>query len=448
MQDKCGVVGVQLASSDAALDTYYGLYALQHRGQEGAGIASYDGFREHIKKGLGLVGEVFTEEDLRDLRGKSAIGHVRYPTYGSIDQKAVHPFNVNTSQGFLALGHNGNLLNAEFLKKGLEKEGHVFMTDTDTEVLVHKLVKNLINHDLLAAIERTMEKVKGAYSATLIYNDKVVGFRDPHGVRPLCLGKLDNGYMIASESVAIDVVGGTFLRDINPGEVVVLGDESIDTYQLAESDPAHCFFEYVYFARPDSTVEGRSIYKIRRRLGELLYENHGIRTDSVSPVPDSGRSFAAGYAETGDIEFVESMMKNRYVGRTFIMPTQESRERAVRLKLNPIRSNIEGKKITIVDDSIVRGTTSKQLIEMLKNNGAEEVHVRVGSPPIISPCNLGINMASSEELLANEKSVKDIQDEIGADSLEYLTIEEISQALKIPLDNLCTGCVTDDYPIK
>jgi len=437
-----------LDSGDAALDTYYALYALQHRGQEGAGIASYDGFREHIRKGLGLVGEVFTEESLKDLRGKSAIGHVRYPTYGSINQKAVHPFNVNTSQGFLALGHNGNLLNAEALRKGLEKAGHVFMTDTDTEVLVHKLVKNLINHDLLAAIERTMKKVRGAYSATLIYNDQVVGFRDPHGVRPLCLGKLDNGYMIASESVAIDVVGGTFVRDINPGEVVILGDRSIDTYQLAQSDPAYCFFEYIYFARPDSKIEGRSVYKIRRRLGELLYENHGVEADSVSPVPDSGRSFAAGYAQAGGIEFVEAMMKNRYVGRTFIMPTQESRERAVRLKLNPIESNIEGKKITIVDDSIVRGTTSKQLIEMLKNNGAEEVHVRIGSPPIISPCNLGINMASSEELLANEKSVKNIQDEIGADSLEYLTTEEISQALRIPLENLCTGCVTGDYPIK
>ena len=448
MKDKCGVIGVKLNSGNAAFPTYYGLYALQHRGQESAGIVSFDGFKQHTKKGLGLIGEVFRENDLKQLKGPSAIGHVRYPTYGSINKKTVHPFNVNTKQGFLALGHNGNITNAESLRKDLEKVGHVFTTDTDTEVLVHELARNLIGADLFQAIKQTMERTKGAYSTTLIYNGKVVGFRDPQGIRPLCIGELDNGYMVASESVALDVVGGKFLRDVKPGELVILEDTGLKSRRITEKTPAHCFFEYIYFARPDSNIEGRSVYKVRRKLGELLYENHGVTTDLVSPVPDSGRAFAAGYAEAGNIEYIESMMKNRYVGRTFIMPSQETRERAVRLKLNPIEPNIKGKKIMIIDDSIVRGTTSKQLIDSLRDNGAQEVHVRIGAPPITSPCNLGINMASKEELMASEKSVSDIKNAIGADSLEYLSLDEISEALDIPKNNLCTGCVTGNYPIR
>lgn len=448
MENKCGVIGVKLDSGNASLPTYYGLYALQHRGQEGAGIVSFDGFKQHSKKGVGLIGEVFTEEHLKQLTGKSAIGHVRYPTYGSINKKTVHPFHVNTKQGFLALGHNGNLTNAESLRKDLERAGHVFTTDTDTEVLVHEMARNLIDNNLVQGTKRTMERVSGAYSTTLIHNGRVVGFRDPRGIRPLCIGKLDNGYMIASESVALDVVGGEFLRDVEPGEMVILEDKGLESHRITKRVPAHCFFEYIYFARPDSTIEGRSVYGVRRKLGELLYENHGVVTDLVSPVPDSGRAYAAGYAEAGDIEYIESMMKNRYVGRTFIMPSQETRERAVKLKLNPIESNIKRKKITIIDDSIVRGTTSKGLIDSLRNYGAQEVHVRIGAPPIVSPCNLGINMASEEELIANEKSITDIKNSIGADSLEYLTIKEISKALDIPEDNLCTGCVTGEYPIK
>lgn len=254
--------------------------------------------------------------------------------------------------------------------------------------------------------------------------------------------------MAASESVAVDVLGGEFTRDVEPGELVILKEDELESHKLAESDPAHCFFEYIYFARPDSCLDGRSVYGVRRRLGELLYENHGARTDLVSPVPDSGRAFAAGYAEAGNVEYIESMMKNRYVGRTFIMPSQAKRERAVRLKLNPIEPNINSKKVTIIDDSIVRGTTSKQLIDTLRENGADEVHVRIGSPPIISPCNLGINMASRDELMASEKTVEDIREAIGADSLEFLTVEEISEVLDIPLEDLCTGCVTGNYPVS
>jgi len=448
MKDKCGVVGVKDQSGKAALRTYYGLYALQHRGQEGAGIVSFDGFKQHTKKGLGLVGEVFRENDLEELTGESAIGHVRYPTSGTVDEKTVHPFNVNTKQGFLALGHNGNLVNTEEIRNELEKAGHVFTTDTDTEVLVHDLARNLIDRKLPEAVRETVSRIRGAYSTTLIYNGRVVAFRDPQGIRPLCVGKLEDGYMAASESVALDVVGGKFIRDVNPGELVVLGEDGIKSHRIADPDPAHCFFEYIYFARPDSNLEGKSVYGARRRLGELLYENHGAKTDLVSPVPDSGRAFAAGYAEAGGIEYIESMMKNRYVGRTFIMPSQETRERAVRLKLNPIEPNIAGKKVTIIDDSIVRGTTSRQLIDMLRESGAREVHVRIGAPPIISPCNLGIDMASEDELMASEKSIPEIKDEIGADSLEYLTVEEISEVLEIPLSDLCTGCVTGDYPVS
>ncbi|MDY6780113.1 MAG: amidophosphoribosyltransferase, partial [Halobacteria archaeon] len=285
-----------------------------------------------------------------------------------------------------------------------------------------------------------------------MYDGSVIGIRDPLGIRPLCIGKLDDGYIIASESVAIDVLDGELVRDVRPGEVVVLDDdgEGFESYQLFDRRPAHCFFEYVYFSRPDSEIDDRLVYDVRRELGRLLYDNYGVDTDIVSPVPDSGRAFASGYAEAseGEVEYAESLMKNRYVGRTFIMPTQDARETAVRLKLNTIKSNIEGKTVTLVDDSVVRGTTSSQLVKLLKQKGAKEVHLRIGSPPIISPCYLGIDMATRDELMASDKSVDEIRDEVGADSLKYLGVEEISEALGMPADNLCTGCVSEEYPLE
>lgn len=447
MDHKCGVVGIRTRSDEASLLAYYGLYALQHRGQAGAGIVSHDGFQQHSKKGLGLVGEVFRGEDFDLLQGNTAIGHVRYPTYGSISKQSVHPFTVNTKRGSLAFAHNGNLINTDQLRKKLEEDGHAFTTDSDSEVMVHELARNLLDRELIQSLKKTMEVVRGAFSSTLLYNEKVIGVRDPHGIRPLCLGKLKDGFVIASESVVIDVLGGTFIRDLNPGEIVIIDDDGFDSYQIFEQSPAHCFFEYVYFARPDSTIEGRSVYKFRRELGKLLYKYHGRSTDVVSPVPDSGRAFASGYAHAGNMELVESLMKNRYIGRTFIMPTQKSRERAVRLKLNPIKSNVQDKSITIIDDSIVRGTTSKQLVDMLKERGAQEVHMRIGSPPIVSPCHLGIDMASEQELLASGVALDEVRETIGADSLEYATVDEISNALNIPLKNLCTGCVGGQYPV-
>lgn len=450
MKHKCGVVGIQLKDRDAALPTYYALYALQHRGQEGAGIVTHDGFQQHSKKGLGLVADVFDPEDIELLQGSSAVGHLRYPTSGEIDENSCHPYTVTSKRGSIALGHNGTLVNTDDIRREFEDMGHTFTTESDTEVMVHELAANLINDELMPAIRKTMERIRGAYSVTMMHDDQVIGVRDPLGIRPLCIGRLDNGYIIASESVAVDALGGEVVRDVRPGEVVVLDrdGEGYESHQLFDKQPAHCFFEYVYFARPDSEIDERLVYDVRRELGRLLYKNYGVDTDIVSPVPDSGRAFASGYAEAGDMEYAESLMKNRYVGRTFIMPTQDARETAVRLKLNTIKSNIEGKTVTLVDDSIVRGTTSSQLVDLLRRNGAEEVHLRIGSPPIVSPCYLGIDMATRDELMASDKSVEEIRDEVGADSLEYLSIQEVSDALEMPASSLCTGCVSETYPVE
>jgi amidophosphoribosyltransferase len=449
MQEKCGVVGISLGDGDAALPTYYALYALQHRGQEGAGIVTHDGFQQHSKKGLGLVAEVFDDDDVEHLPGSASVGHLRYPTAGEIDERSCHPYTVTSKRGSLALAHNGTLVNTDDVRDEFEERGHTFSTNSDTEVMVHELASNLVENDFLDAVERTMRRIRGAYSLTLMHDDRVVGVRDPLGVRPLCIGELNDGYIIASESVAIDVLDGELIRDVRPGEVVVLDEDGggFESHQLFDERPAHCFFEYVYFSRPDSTIDDRLVYDARREMGRLLYENHGVETDIVSPVPDSGRAFASGYAEAGGLEYAEALMKNRYVGRTFIMPTQDARETAVRLKLNTMDSNIEGKSVTLIDDSVVRGTTSRQLVKLLRESGASEVHFRVGSPPIVAPCYLGIDMASRDELMASDRSVEEIREEIGADSLEYLTVDDISEALDMPRDRMCTGCVTGSYPV-
>jgi len=449
MEEKCGVVGISLEEGDAALPTYYAMYALQHRGQEGAGIVTHDGFQQHSEKGLGLVAEVFDDDDVEHLPGRASIGHLRYPTAGEIDERSCHPYTVTSKRGSLALAHNGTLVNTDEVRAEFEERGHTFSTNSDTEVMVHELASNLVEDGLLDAIKRTMKRIRGAYSLTLMHDDRVVGVRDPLGVRPLCIGKLDDGYILASESVAIDVLNGELVRDVRPGEVVVLDEDGggFESHRLFDEVPAHCFFEYVYFSRPDSTIDDRLVYDARREMGRLLYENHGVETDIVSPVPDSGRAFASGYAEAGDLEYSEALMKNRYVGRTFIMPTQDARETAVRLKLNTMDSNIEGKSVTLIDDSIVRGTTSRQLVKLLRESGASEVHFRVGSPPIVAPCYLGIDMASRDELMASDKDVDEIRDEIGADSLEYLNVDDISEALDMPRGEMCTGCVTGSYPV-
>ncbi len=454
MDEKCGVIGLSLSDRDAALPIYYGLYALQHRGQESAGIVTHDGFQQHSHVEMGLVGDAISEDDIETLNGSAGIGHVRYPTAGSVDKDCAQPFSVSFKSGSLGLSHNGNLVNAEEVRGDLEAAGHAFTSDGDTEVIAHDLARNLLEADLVRAVKRTMGRIHGSYSLTIMHDDTVLGLRDPLGNRPLCIGELEDGYVLASESAAIDALDGELIRDVRPGELVILHPEGdgYDTYQLVDDGrSAHCFFEHVYFARPDSVIDDHLVYEVRRNLGRNLWEEHGVETDVVMPVPDSGRAFASGYAEAAqdddaDVEFAEGLMKNRYVGRTFIMPTQEARERAVRMKLNPIRSTIEGRSVTIIDDSIVRGTTSTQLVDLVRDAGAEAVHVRIGSPPIIAPCYMGIDMATREELIASELSVDEIRDEVGADSLSYISIEAVAEAIGEHRDDLCLACVTGKYP--
>jgi len=454
MHEKCGVVGISLSDRDAARSLYYALYALQHRGQESAGIVTHDGFQQHEHVEMGLVGDAFTEADIESLNGSNGIGHVRYPTAGGVNESCAQPFSVSFKSGSLGLAHNGNLVNTDDVRSELAGLGHAFTSSGDTEVIAHDLARNLLESDLVRAVKATMERVHGSYSLTIMHDETVMGVRDPQGNRPLCLGELDDGYALASESTAIDTLDGELLRDVRPGELVVLDPDGsgYDSYQLVETPhTAHCFFEHVYFARPDSIVDDGLVYQVRRSLGRKLWEESGIETDVVMPVPDSGRSFAAGYAEAATeagarTEFAEGLMKNRYVGRTFIMPTQDERERAVRLKLNPIRSTIEGKSVTLIDDSIVRGTTSTQLVELLREAGVEQVHLRIGSPPIVAPCYLGIDMATREELIAGDRSVEEIEAAIDADSLRYLSIDAITDVLETDHENLCLGCVTGKYP--
>ncbi len=462
--EKCGVVGVALTDRAAARPLYYTLYALQHRGQESAGIVTHDGFQQHSHVDTGLVGDVFAENDLDQLNGSAGIGHVRYPTSGGLGESCAQPFAVSFKSGSLGLSHNGNLVNAGEIRRELEEMGHAFTSNGDTEVIAHDLARNLLDADLVRAVKRTMERIHGSYSLTIMHDDTVMGVRDPEGNRPLVLGELDDGYVLASESAAIDTLDGELVRDVRPGELVVLEPDGsgFDSYQLVErEDTAHCFFEYVYFARPDSVIDGSLVYEVRRSLGRKLWEESGIDTDVVMPVPDSGRAFASGYAEAanattaaGDprpedddgVEFAEGLMKNRYVGRTFIMPTQDERERAVRLKLNPIKSTVEGRTVTIIDDSIVRGTTSTQLVSLLREAGAKEVHVRVGAPPIVAPCYMGIDMATREELIAPDRTVDEIRAEIDADTLAYLSIDAVADVLEKSRADLCLGCVTGEYP--
>ena len=454
MQEKCGVVGISLTDRDAARSLYYSLYALQHRGQESAGIVTHDGFQQHGHVDTGLVGDVFDTEDLTTLAGSNGIGHVRYPTSGGVGSCCAQPFSVSFKSGSLGLSHNGNLVNADEVRDDLANLGHAFTSDGDTEVIAHDLARNLLEEDLVRAVKSTMARIHGSYSLTIMHDETVLGVRDPQGNRPLSLGKLADGYVLASESSAIDILDGELVREVRPGELIVLEPDGsgYDTYQLFDrSNSAHCFFEHVYFARPDSVINDELVYDVRRTLGGKLWEESGIETDVVMPVPDSGRAFASGYAEAAAAEgarteFAEGLMKNRYVGRTFIMPTQDARERAVRLKLNPIKSTIEGRTVTLIDDSIVRGTTSNQLLAVLREAGAEEIHLRIGSPPIVSPCYLGIDMATRDELIAAEKTVEDICAEIGADSLNYLSIDAITDALNTAHEDLCLGCVTGEYP--
>ncbi|MEA2054749.1 MAG: amidophosphoribosyltransferase [Candidatus Thermoplasmatota archaeon] len=449
MRERCGVVAVA-AKNDVASYIYFSLNALQHRGQEAAGIAVYDNGSDEIKyyKGLGLVNEAFEDKDISQIKGKRGVGHTYYSIKISSPDNA-QPTIVHTSSGDIALAHNGIITNSDELKRRLLEEGHNFSMGSEEESMAFLLSDYLKNKSFEKAVKSIMKELKGSYSLAMMFNNRVFGLRDPFGVRPLCLGKLNDGYVIASETVALDVLGAKLIRDVRPGELIELTEDGYKSYQLMEEKyKAHCFFEYVYFSRADSIIDGRDVYLTRKRIGEQLAREHPADADLVVPVPDSGRSHAYGYSSESGIPIAEGLMKNRYIGRTFIMPSQSVRQKYVLLKTNPIRSIVEGKRIVLVDDSIVRGTTMKQMADLLRSRGAKEVHVRIGSPPIIAPCYLGIDMTTREQLIASGMSAEEIRKKIHADSLGYISIEGLIKAIGMNRNDLCLGCVTGEYPIK
>lgn len=452
MRESCGIVGLAFndrESDSAALPIYYALYALQHRGQESTGITVHDGKSARTLKGMGLVPDVFKKYNLSDLKGFVGIGHVRYSTTGDSTIENCQPLIVNFMDRTIAIAHNGNLVNSADLIAEFEAEGQVFLTSSDTEVIARLLVKELLKTDILGAVEEVMKRLVGSYSLTILVDDTLVVVRDPLGFKPLCLGELDGGYVVTSESAAIDTIGGKLIRDVRPGEVLIFKDGRYSSHQLFKTkNTAHCVFEYIYFARADSIIDGKLVYQTRIRIGERLLDEHAIDADIISPVPDSGITFAIGYSKKSGIDYIEGLMKNRYIGRTFIMPDQNMRETAVRLKLNTIRQNLEGKKVILMDDSIVRGTTSRRIVDMVRKAGAEEVHMRIGSPPIMSPCYLGIDMATRDELVAAHKTVAGVEAVINADSLGYVSVEGLVEAVGIPEDDLCLGCLTGVYPVE
>jgi amidophosphoribosyltransferase len=397
---------------------------------------------------MGLVSEVFDDAQIALLRGHVGIGHVRYATSGRSCIENSQPLLVKYKDGAIATAHNGNLVNSTQLREQLEEAGDIFYSTSDTEVIAHLFVKELLHYDLPEAARALMRKIVGSYSLVFLWGDTVLALRDPLGIKPLCIGEIDSGFMVASESVAIDTLNGKLVRDVKPGELIVIRNGEMKSYQLARSTrPAHCIFEYIYFARPDSIMDGRLIYDVRVNIGSNLAREHPACADTVTPIPDSGITLAVGYHQHSGISYRECLMKNRYIGRTFIMPDQNMRETAVRLKMNTIRPNIEGHKLILVDDSIVRGTTSRRIVNMVRKAGAQEVHVRIGSPPILAPCYLGIDMASRDELIAAHKTVAGVEAVIEADSLGYVSHEGLVDAVGIPKENLCMGCLTGLYPV-
>ncbi len=448
-REACGVFGIYAPGLDVARLAYFGLYALQHRGQESAGIAVGDGKRIVCHKGMGLVSEVFTEDILGHLKGKVAIGHVRYSTTGESSVENAQPLVFHYRDGMISLGHNGNLTNYAELRKRLAADGAVFQTTSDSELIVSILARSS-QGDLAEGILKTMEEIKGAYSLVIMTENRLYGIRDPHGVRPLCLGRLDQGYVLASESAALDTIGAEMIRDLEPGEVVVIDENGITSlrchYPLQRS---LCVFEFVYFARPDSVIDGLNVQRARAALGRQLAQEYPLSADLVIPVPDSGTSAALAYAAERGLPFSEGLMKNRYVGRTFIRPTQEMRDLGVRLKLNPIREVLAGKRVIMLDDSIVRGTTSSKIVQMIRDAGAREVHMLVSSPPILHPCYYGIDTSRRGELIAARHDLAEIREFIGANSLNYLSIDGLLAAMA-PLapESFCCACFSGRYPIE
>jgi amidophosphoribosyltransferase len=447
LHEECGIFGIYAPGREAARRTFFGLYALQHRGQEGAGIVACDGHMAHIHKGLGLVSQVFNEENLRYLQGHMAIGHTRYSTTGTSNLRNTQPYILETLEGPLAIGHNGNLINAPKLRRELLERGVGLQTSTDSELIIH-LLSGAGGSDWLTRIRIMMARIEGAYTLVILTKDAVYGVRDPWGLRPLVLGSLDGGHVLASESCAFATIGAEMICEVQPGEIVRLDATGYEVMQGAPPEKlAFCTFEQIYFSRPDSVLNGRLVHQVRQKLGRQLAKEAPANADIVIPVPDSGTPHAIGYAQKSEIPYSEGLIKSRYIGRTFIEPTDQLRKVGVAMKFNPLPENLNGKRVVMVDDSIVRGNTSGPLVQLLRNAGASEVHVRVACPPIKFPCFMGVDMASQSELIAANKSLDEICEHIGADSLAFLSLPGMMKALK-SADGYCNACFTGDYPFN
>ncbi len=446
-KEECGVFGVYSNKSiEVSSMIYYGLYALQHRGQESAGIAVSNGETIDIHKGMGLVTEAFSKENLDNLKGSIGVGHVRYSTSGDTRIENAQPLLSQSKLGGIAMAHNGTLVNADVIKELLEDGGHIFHTSIDSEVIA-----NLIARGAKKGIERAIfdaiQAIRGSFAMVILTEDKLIGVRDPHGIRPLCLGKIEDGYVLSSESCALDAIGAELVRDVEPGEIIIIDKNGTKSYKYSENTQCQtCAFEYIYFARPDSTIDGLDVHYSRVRAGEELYNEYKIDADIVVAVPDSGIPAAIGYSKASGIAYDTGFVKNRYVGRTFITPSQEIREKAVAVKLNPLKVNISGKRVILIDDSIVRGTTSRHLVDSLRRAGAKEVHFLVASPIVKFPCYFGIDTPYRSELIGAKKSIEEIKEAIGADSLGYLSMERMYECFKKDC-GYCVGCFNGIYPV-
>lgn len=447
VREACGVFGIFAPGEDIARLTYFALFALQHRGQESAGIATSDGQKLQVFAKMGLVSQVFTEDDLAKLSGHIAVGHNRYSTTGSSRTCNAQPMMVGRAENILAIAHNGNITNAEDLRKELQDKGFTFYASSDSEVIAN-LILSSTEQEFSAKIRYAMRRLQGAYSLTILTKDALWGVRDPLGVRPLCVGNLNgHGWVLASETCALDHIGASFLREVAPGEIIRINQSGLTNYPEPSDKHATCIFEYIYFARPDSIINGRLIYDTREAMGAKLADEHPVAADLVVGVPDSATTAAVGYSRASGIPLGMGLVKNRYMGRTFIEPEQRLRDLGVKLKFNPMRPLLEGKRVVLVDDSIVRGTTTPQVIRLLRSCGAKEVHMRVCAPPICHPCFMGVDMATRRELIAAQKTIPEIQEIIGADSLGYLSLEGLIEAVGLPHEAFCLACFTGHYPL-
>jgi amidophosphoribosyltransferase len=445
-REECGIFAVY-GLEEAAKLTYFGLYALQHRGQESAGIVASDGRHVVEHKAMGLVPDMFGEEVLSRLKGSMALGHVRYSTTGSSLLMNAQPLKIHHLGKTLAIAHNGNLVNARQIRAQMESEGSIFQTTTDSEVVLH-LIARAMKKGLERAMLETMSQVKGAYSMVIMTEDSLLAFRDPHGFRPLCLGRLNSGYVLTSETCALDLVEAEYVREVEPGEILMINSRGVQSIRSEKaSRKAQCIFELIYFSRPDSTVFGQNVYLFRKKQGQLLAEEFPVKADLVMPFPDSGNYAAIGYAQASGIPLEMGVIRNHYVGRTFIQPSQSMRDFAVKVKLNPVKELLKDRRVVIIEDSIIRGTTAKTRIKTLRTIGAKEIHLLVSCPPHRFPCFYGIDFSTRGELIAARKTVEEIRDYIGLDSLGYLSMDNLVKATHIPREDLCFACFDGNYPV-